>query len=68
MENENIFRLLDKPDTPIKIKKLLNQFIDDLNSQQSSAWKREVQQDHFINFMLCFNGNRNTCTIGQELT
>jgi len=44
MENENIFRLLDKSDTPIKIKKLLNQFIDDLNSQQSSAWKREVQQ------------------------
>jgi hypothetical protein len=44
MGNDSVFRLLEKIDTPNQIKKLLIQFIEDFDSQESNAWNREVKQ------------------------
>ena len=44
MGNDSIFSLLKKLDTPNQIKKLLIQFIEDFDSQESNAWNREVKQ------------------------
>ncbi len=55
MEPTNIFKLIDKIDTPLHIKNLLIEFARNFDLQESLVWKREVIQtdsDYHCNILL----------------